>query len=335
MRLSALALVAALALPAAAPAAVPSEQLELRGTYAVLHASPVDGGEHVVALVQTPGGPVEHTHDLAGVEPGARVAVDGVTRPGGEVAPTGVETLAAAPAEAPATGTRNLLVIRTAWGTRPQPVTEPLANAMLADLDPWYQEVSYGALGFTGAVTPLIPIADPGSCDETLIETRAKAAAATAGYDLAAYDNLMAVIPNQYCEWGGLGYLGGPDQFTWVRGDQIAQDALRVPVHELGHNLGLSHANARDCVDASEQSCTVEEYYDPWDAMGLGWDGVGHFSAVQKTQLGWLPDVATPADGDTVTAAPSGPVASTVNVTSPQRSVYDWPGRSAAFSMSP
>jgi len=114
----------------------------------------------------------------------------------------------------------------------------------------------------------------------------------------------MAVIPNQYCEWGGLGYLGGPDQFTWVRGDQIAQDALRVPVHELGHNLGLSHANARDCVDASEQSCTVEEYYDPWDAMGLGWDGVGHFSAVQKTQLGWLPDVATPADGDTVTLAP-------------------------------
>jgi hypothetical protein len=67
----------------------------------------------------------------------------------------------------------------------------------------------------------------------------------------------------------------------------------RVTVHELGHTFGLYHAHLLQCVEAGSEvtlaasGCVTDEYGDAFDAMGSS-SAVGHFSAAQKDQLGWL-----------------------------------------------
>lgn len=92
---------------------------------------------------------------------------------------------------------------------------------------------------------------------------------------------------------GGFGYVSWPD----FRGDILA--------HELGHNLGLLHANLVDCpgtkMDAKftgfsvtrrailSGDCTEQPYGDRYDIMGIGWRSsfsqFGSMSPVHFPQL--------------------------------------------------
>ncbi len=65
----------------------------------------------------------------------------------------------------------------------------------------------------------------------------------------------------------------------------------RVLIHELGHNLGLRHANALDCgdksIDDQFDTCTSIEYDDVFDPMGtVEMD----FNALHKEKLLWFND---------------------------------------------
>ncbi|MEK7621599.1 MAG: hypothetical protein AAB415_00265 [Patescibacteria group bacterium] len=69
--------------------------------------------------------------------------------------------------------------------------------------------------------------------------------------------------------------------FKWRRIDYYLS-------HELGHNLGLMHANGWDCGEVVlGEKCYNLESSNPFDVMGMGRGGL-HFNAYFKEFLGWL-----------------------------------------------
>ncbi|EVU11697.1 metallo-peptidase M12B Reprolysin-like family protein, partial [Vibrio parahaemolyticus V-223/04] len=63
--------------------------------------------------------------------------------------------------------------------------------------------------------------------------------------------------------------------------------------HEFGHNLGLSHAKALDCGDASvSNNCNAIEYGDSYDVMGT--PDMGYINTYYKERMGWLNGAESP-----------------------------------------
>ncbi|HMO65122.1 MAG TPA: Calx-beta domain-containing protein, partial [Verrucomicrobiota bacterium] len=132
----------------------------------------------------------------------------------------------------------------------------------------------------------------------------ARAATAAAGFEFTAYD--LDIVRHENVPgftWGGLGALGG--RGAWLQGS-----SLGVVVHELGHNLGLAHANfwrttrpprptdtaglpfdstGRVGLDSIYGPGDDIEYGDPFDIMGGGPAPDGEFNALHKLILSWIP----------------------------------------------
>ena len=98
-----------------------------------------------------------------------------------------------------------------------------------------------------------------------------------------------------------------PGSYTYINGTLSVQ----VMTHEVGHNFGLGHANARNCVVggtrvtiAADASCTTQTYADPFSTMGN--NALRHNHGSQLGELGWLDAsqkvVGTP--GNTYTISP-------------------------------
>jgi Gametolysin peptidase M11 len=185
---------------------------------------------------------------------------------------------AASPRAAPLLGGRRLAVImvnfqgdtRTPWSAdevRQRTFTGPASTSA------YFREESYDQLWLTGktgnadgdvygwyaldAPTAGCPYQDWGAA--------ARAAAAADGFNAADYQHVMYVFPAQpSCGWAGLAYM--PGSSSWINGDLT----VRVTAHELGHNLGLNHAGSYACGPAViSGTCTLSEYGDPFDVMGL------------------------------------------------------------------
>lgn len=64
-------------------------------------------------------------------------------------------------------------------------------------------------------------------------------------------------------------------------------DHVQVLSHEVGHNLGLEHANSLNCrrEEDGEPKCQDIEYGDDYDSMG---GPKAHYNVLYKKQLGWL-----------------------------------------------
>ncbi len=90
------------------------------------------------------------------------------------------------------------------------------------------------------------------------------------------------------CDWAGLGSVGTPQspaKDTWYNGSS----SCVVLVQEPGHNFGMQHSSSLRCGSAplsdNPDSCTVNEYGDPFDPMG---GGCRHMNAWQKSYQGWF-----------------------------------------------
>jgi hypothetical protein len=248
------------------------------------------------------------------LRPGQRVSVSGMFDGRTLAADTVSTENVAAPTVA--TGTpatrRRVLVILASW-TAPDSVTPASAAAQVfGDGDGWEREVSYGAVGITGDVTPWVSIAGPdlGLCytNHRQVMAQAKAAALLAGYDATAYDRTIVYFPrstNPDCSgYGGWAYQPGTE--VWLNGSMDRRSTM----HEQGHAEGLPHAGSLLCVDntgnpvtLAATGCTRSDYGDPSDAMGAS-AYVGHYSAPQKSRLGWLGTTADLSAGGSATLAP-------------------------------
>ncbi|KAG2444137.1 hypothetical protein HYH02_009077 [Chlamydomonas schloesseri] len=90
----------------------------------------------------------------------------------------------------------------------------------------------------------------------------------------------VAVLPTEmdpYCGWAGLASVGcaGTRCYTWIAGSSSKD--LSIYFHEMGHNMGLAHANWANTPD--------DPYSDFTCAMG---SGVTCYNAANTWRLGWL-----------------------------------------------
>ncbi|MBI2086173.1 hypothetical protein HYT74_02425 [Candidatus Daviesbacteria bacterium] len=164
---------------------------------------------------------------------------------------------------------------------------ETVAFGSSSSIKSYYQENSLNQTAISGNVLGwyTIPYLSPSSCGDIFLwENAAKNEAQKAGVDLATYTNIYFV--STYvgsCYFGGFADLGGSIARANGRKD------LHVFVHELGHNLGVHHANEVECGSKAIDfyaNCRQFEYGDIYDAMGIG---THHFNAPHKIALGWIP----------------------------------------------
>lgn len=222
----------------------------------------------------------------------------------GEGAPATTMTIIG-PTNVRTTGRRTVLPILVNFLNRQeQPFTPAQVTAALEETSRYFRENSYQQLELVIAPSLgwyTLPMTLDATCPYNRIFDEAmKAAAADA--DLSAFNHLVVVMPPdgyEFCKWAGLGTLGEPTFVTpdgsitagkiWIN---YPVAGVFVYVHELGHNLGLPHANALDCPGAPllETGCTHVEYGDPFDVMGSGNSGywIGHVNIAYKEHLKWL-----------------------------------------------
>jgi len=129
--------------------------------------------------------------------------------------------------------------------------------------------------------------------------TDALAAATTAGYTPGNYSFVMVCMDNNTpgFSFAGLGTVGGNK--TWLRAEGSTY-AAQVATHELGHNLGLNHAQSYVVggTNPIASGGTTSEYGDPYNTMGNG-DYLSPYNGRYKLYLNWL----TSADYLTVTTS--------------------------------
>ena len=167
----------------------------------------------------------------------------------------------------------------------------------------WFREVSGGRYSVSGVVTPWLRVRRPGSClnGANNVGNQALAAAQRRGYRLGSFERFILVMP---CRPPG-GILG----FAALPGRHVVLFSLGeiVVVHEQGHNLGLQHAGARQCVKGRRavtwsRRCRVIEYGDAIDSMGNY--RAGHYNSFYKARLRWLNSQTTVTRSRTVRLAP-------------------------------
>ena len=174
-----------------------------------------------------------------------------------------------------------LLMVNFSDDTRTPWTQAQMESAMQAN-SRWYDEVSHGKQTTTFSVYGWYTMPSPkAGCDYTRIENEAVAAARAAGVDLSGFNIVAFAFPNIDCGWAG---LGGGGNF-WLNGN----NSLRVIAHEVGHVLGLGHANSVRC-DSGQYTdttgCTRNEYGSPFDVMGAA--SSGHFHPGAKSYLDYI-----------------------------------------------
>ena len=190
-------------------------------------------------------------------------------------------------------GNRTFLYIRACFPDNPvDPQNEQESIDMLKAANDYVVQTSYGRCYLTYAVAPLVVLpyplewynrynTDVGGGD-TLLQNHAIQIAKSMGYDVASY-NLRAVRWN-----GGPGSYGGSAS-VGAAGMRMKTSSSGTFIHELGHNLGLWHANYwRTTPPSVTGPGNNLEYGNLFDVLGNSGSS-GQFTASFKNTISWMP----------------------------------------------
>src|SRR5262245_33055504 len=138
------------------------------------------------------------------------------------------------------TGLKSVLVVRVNFpGDPAEPGTAGETEACMADVARFFRDNSYGQLQVESVITPLLTLprtwedyaSDPGR--EAALREDALGTALAAGFDPDGFD--LDIVLNTR--------LFGPRARIGARGCWLRSPQADTAIHELGHNLGLHHAN--------------------------------------------------------------------------------------------
>jgi chitodextrinase len=253
---------------------------------------------------------------LGSSKPGADLKVLRKARGGGALATyaaeggTGGTTAAQTMEQAQSVVNKSFAVVLINFSNlKTQPWTKSQVQTALtgsASLKAFYEEESKGRMAITGDVFGWYTIdATTTGCDWRTWHTLGYNAAQAAGANLTSYTNVMFIWPQtNECGFAGVGYV--PGSYSYLNGTISVQ----VMTHEVGHNFGLGHANARSCTVSgsrvwlsSDANCTTQAYADPFSTMGN--NALRHNQGSQLGELGWLSSsekvVGSPGNTYTIT----------------------------------
>lgn len=192
------------------------------------------------------------------------------------------------------TGQRSILYIRATFPDhRIDPQSEAECHDSLRQMADFISQTSYGRCYFTYAVPPLVVLPYPeswyvkyqadGSAADSLIQNQARTIAKSMGYDYLAYDYDSVRWNGSVGSYGGSASVGG-------RGMRLKTNSVGTFCHELGHNLGVWHANFwRTTPPSFIGPGNNQEYGNTFDLMGSS-GSLGQFTAHFKNILSWLPN---------------------------------------------
>lgn len=211
---------------------------------------------------------------------------------------------------APAFGERKVAVLLVNFlDSSGEPGTVDQARTAFGTINDYFVETSYSQVSLTTDVFGwwTLPYDSARCSDPALYPVSGEILeeAARRGVDLGPYDHLVYVFNEPLGIWcsSGAGTVSPRSQGkvwrTWNDASGTAEGAfdgvegIETTVHELGHNLGLWHANRLNCgADVLGESCSLVGYGDFYDAMGSS-AVAPHFNAFHKERLGWVtPDVS-------------------------------------------
>ncbi len=181
----------------------------------------------------------------------------------------------------------------------------------------FYRETSHGKISWKGTTIGWHTLPRPamveGGCKRPQFDEVYQMI--KGGTDVSQYDRLIILYDHPLCGGGGgatrgkeevvldsgphkisIAFVGllyfsspiGKHPFTWTNLDEVLS-------HELGHALGVGHANTWDCAKkrALYGRCQSIEYGNYYDIMGYGGYTFSlHFNAFYKEVFGWVSDAS-------------------------------------------
>lgn len=256
---------------------------------------------------------------------GATVKVSGFAAADGVVADTDNLSVIIKAAQPESLGDQKTLIILATFpdsGVAPFTRDEASNSIFKGQFQKFYKEQSYNKVSFSGDVYGWITVNKPGlsgqACGQvTLDDPEVKSYIINNNINLANYGRLVFVL-NKEDLGGGCSGVGKSSVLFNGNTYSLSQATVSsnngqgsqpfpftyfdyVLSHEMGHSLGVAHANGWDCGGAvlHGSDCQHLEYGNNFDTMGSGAGGL-HFNAFYKELLGWI------SPNDTVTIKNSG-----------------------------